>query len=54
MEAGLGSLHLPPHVFWAMTPRELEAALSGAFGAPRRSSAMSRAELSALMDFYPD
>jgi uncharacterized phage protein (TIGR02216 family) len=54
MEAGLGSLRLPPQMFWAMTPRELDAALRGAFGPPRQAGAMSRAELSALMDFYPD
>jgi uncharacterized phage protein (TIGR02216 family) len=32
MEAGLGALRLPPDVFWAMTPRELDASLRGAFG----------------------
>ncbi len=54
MEAGLGGLRLPPQVFWAMTPRELEAALRGAFGAGRQASALSRAELAVLMDSYPD
>ena len=54
MEAGLGSLRLPPHIFWAMTPRELEAALKGAFGAGRQARPMSRGDLSALMNLYPD
>ena len=29
MAAGLGTLRLPPAVFWAMTPKELAAALRG-------------------------
>lgn len=36
-----------------MTPRELEAALNGAFG-PRAANPMSRGELAALMALYPD
>jgi uncharacterized phage protein (TIGR02216 family) len=53
MEAGLGTLRLAPTVFWAMTPRELEAALRGAYGlrAPRP---LSREDLAALMALYPD
>jgi uncharacterized phage protein (TIGR02216 family) len=54
MEAGLGTLRLAPSVFWAMTPRELEAALRGAFGMARARPPMSRGELAALMDAYPD
>jgi uncharacterized phage protein (TIGR02216 family) len=54
MEAGLGTLRLPPPVFWTMTPRELEAALRGAFGAPHGLDPMSRADLAALMAMYPD
>ncbi len=42
------------HVFWAMTPRELEAALRGAFGVTRQAGPMSRADLSALIGAYPD
>jgi uncharacterized phage protein (TIGR02216 family) len=53
MEAGLGTLRLAPPVFWAMTPRELEAALRGAFGM-RSPHAMSRDDLAALMALYPD
>ena len=32
MAAGLGVLRLAPHVFWAMTPREFDAALRGRLG----------------------
>lgn len=53
MAAGLGALRLPPPVFWAMTPRELEAALRGAFGVAAQAP-LSRAELSALMTAFPD
>ena len=52
MEAGLGALRLAPPVFWAMTPRELEAALRGVFGV--RLPLMSRSDLAALMALYPD
>ena len=53
MAAGLGSLRLRPKDFWAMTPRELDAALRGAFGLTS-FGAMSRTDLSALMARYPD
>jgi uncharacterized phage protein (TIGR02216 family) len=53
MAAGLGSLRLAPSVFWAMTPRELEAALRGTFGAVQ-AAAPSRDELAALMAAFPD
>ena len=53
MAAGLGTLRLSPQVFWAMTPRELDAALRGAFGITIPHP-MSRADLSALMTAYPD
>jgi uncharacterized phage protein (TIGR02216 family) len=53
MEAGLGTLRLPPAVFWTMTPRELEAALRGAFGVTQ-ARPLSRADLAALMAAYPD
>ncbi len=54
MEAGLGTLRLAPSVFWAMTPRELEAALRGAYGVTRMPNAMSRGDFAALMALYPD
>lgn len=54
MQAGLGILRLPPSVFWAMTPRELEAALRGAFGMSARHAAPSRSDLAGLMAAFPD
>jgi uncharacterized phage protein (TIGR02216 family) len=53
MAMGLGTLRLTPSVFWAMTPRELEAALRGAFGIAS-AEPLSRADLTALMQLYPD
>ena len=52
MAAGLGLLRLSPAHFWAMTPRELERALS-AFAGPRREPP-GRAALEALMRAFPD
>ena len=52
MAAGLGLLRLSPAAFWAMTPRELERALS-AFRGPRRDPP-GRAALEALMRAFPD
>ena len=52
MSFGLGVLGLAPAVFWAMTPRELDAALRGRLGLP--SLAPSRSALDALMQAYPD
>ncbi|BAQ17994.1 phage tail assembly chaperone [Methyloceanibacter caenitepidi] len=54
MEAGLGSLRLCPRDFWAMTPRELDAALRGAFGSRIAQAPPSRDDLAALMQRYPD
>jgi uncharacterized phage protein (TIGR02216 family) len=53
MAAGLGTLRLAPAVFWAMTPRELDAALRGAFG-EGAAAAPSRDDLAALMAAFPD
>jgi uncharacterized phage protein (TIGR02216 family) len=54
MELGLGVLGLAPAVFWSLTPRELQAALRGKFGAASDEQAPSRSELDALMRRYPD
>jgi uncharacterized phage protein (TIGR02216 family) len=54
MQAGLGLLRLSPETFWAMTLRELDAALRGAFGRHAGKGAMERSALSALMARYPD
>lgn len=53
MAAGLGFLRLPPAVFWAMTPRELSAALnwSAAKSAP---VPLTRDDLEDLSARYPD
>ncbi len=53
MAAGLGFLRLPPAVFWAMTPRELSAALNwrAARSAP---PLLTRDALDDLSARYPD
>lgn len=53
MAAGLGTLRLPPAVFWAMTPKELAAALRPLMPAASNEP-LPRAALSALMHRYPD
>jgi uncharacterized phage protein (TIGR02216 family) len=52
MGLGLGALRLSPSAFWAMTPKELEASLAGAFG--EAVEPMTRRDLGALMARYPD
>jgi uncharacterized phage protein (TIGR02216 family) len=52
MGAGLGLLRLSPAVFWAMTPRELAAALGAVLGPAVVSP--SRSDLAQLMRRYPD
>lgn len=54
MAAGLGVLGLAPAVFWAMTPRELDAALKGRLGGAPARSAPSRGELQLMMQQFPD
>jgi uncharacterized phage protein (TIGR02216 family) len=54
MAAGLGTLRLAPCDFWAMTPRELDAALRGAVGLVASKPGMTRGDLAALMAAYPD
>ena len=52
MAFGFGRLRLSPRDFWAMTPRELAAAVEGVLGpipAP-----LDRGALEALMTRYPD
>lgn len=50
LAAGLGQLRLAPDDFWAMTPRELGAALG--FG-NRKGQTMTRAEFDALRQQCP-
>jgi uncharacterized phage protein (TIGR02216 family) len=54
MRAGLGLLQLAPAEFWAMTPRELDAALHGRLGRLTEPAALSRSEFEALSENYPD
>jgi uncharacterized phage protein (TIGR02216 family) len=49
---GFGVLHLPPAAFWAMTPRELAAAMR-AFGIGVHAPP-GRAEIAAMMERFPD
>jgi uncharacterized phage protein (TIGR02216 family) len=50
---GLGVLGLAPEAFWAMTPRELAAAIKARL--PRQGShPPGRIELSELMQRFPD
>jgi uncharacterized phage protein (TIGR02216 family) len=53
MAAGLGLLGLSPAAFWALTPRELSAALRGRLG-PEPEAPPSACELAELMTRYPD
>lgn len=54
MAFGLGVLKLEPAAFWAMTPRELDAALQGHYGRSRHVEGMPRVALQALLDRFPD
>ena len=53
MAVGLGTLGLAPVAFWAMTPRELDAAVRGRLGGVRQA-ALPRASLDAMMTRFPD
>lgn len=54
MRVGFGRLRLPPDQFWAMTPRELNAAMEGLAGQGPRVATMSRADLAELARQFPD
>ena len=54
MRLGLGVLRLPTDVFWDMTPRELDAALSGMAGGIDDDIPMGSGTLERLMARYPD
>ncbi|MHA1528742.1 MAG: rcc01693 family protein [Alphaproteobacteria bacterium] len=56
MRLGLGTLRLPPEVFWSMTPVELQRALEGAgiLAIGGAGSWMGRAALEGLMARFPD
>jgi uncharacterized phage protein (TIGR02216 family) len=52
MAIGFGRLRLSSGEFWAMTPRELAAAIDGLFGV--RGEPPGRAMLTELMARFPD
>ncbi len=52
MAFGFGRLRLAPGDFWAMTPRELAAAVEGVVGVP--PAPLDRGALAALIARYPD
>ncbi len=54
MAAGLGLLRLSPAHFWAMTPKELEAALRGLIGPTHADAPLPRAALTEMMARFPD
>lgn len=54
MAAGLGLLRLPPQQFWAMTPRELAAALRVVLPDAAHAVPPTRRDLDALIDRFPD
>ena len=54
MAVGFGVLGLAPQVFWAMTPKELEAALRGRFGGAGADGPPGRADVASLMQRFPD
>ncbi|OBZ96021.1 gene transfer agent (GTA) [Pararhizobium polonicum] len=51
MHAGLCLLRLPARDFWAMTPREMQAAMGGL---RPRNAVPDRTGLEALMGAFPD
>jgi uncharacterized phage protein (TIGR02216 family) len=53
MGVGLGVLGLAPDVFWAMTLRELAAAIRGRCG-PGPAAPPSRRDLDAMIARFPD
>jgi uncharacterized phage protein (TIGR02216 family) len=52
MAVGLGQLRLSSRDFWAMTPRELAAAVEGLFGFA--AGPPDRGQLERLMTRFPD
>jgi uncharacterized phage protein (TIGR02216 family) len=55
MALGLGGLQLSPAAFWAMTPRELEAAAAFRFGqAGAATVPLAREDLQSLLQRFPD
>ncbi len=53
MGVGLGSLGIPPDVFWGMTLQELAAAIRGRYGLAL-GTPLSRSDLDIMMQRFPD
>lgn len=53
MQLGLGRLRIPPEQFWAMSPRELSAALAGLLGPSPSRVPLSRREFDGLAQRFP-
>jgi len=53
MEMGLGYLRLPPAQFWAMTPKELETAMSCLSG-DEATRPLTRVHMDDLLLQFPD
>jgi len=54
MQFGLGILHLSSEKFWAMTPRELDAAYRANSGSKGFSGPIERQNFEQLMAQFPD
>jgi uncharacterized phage protein (TIGR02216 family) len=54
MAIGFGLLGLEPRAFWSLTIAELNAAVRGRFGTARQETPLSRRDLAALVQRYPD
>ncbi|MFD2677620.1 phage tail assembly chaperone [Camelimonas lactis] len=54
MAFGLGRLGLAPEAFWAMTPRELAAAMRGTGETGPTPDAPARADFAGLTAAFPD
>jgi uncharacterized phage protein (TIGR02216 family) len=54
MTTGLGRLGLSPRDFWAMTPREFDAAVRGHLGLGPSAAPLASHDLASLMARFPD
>jgi len=54
MQTGLGILGHGPAVFWAMTPKELAAAITALSGETEHQAPLSSTGLNKLMERFPD
>lgn len=54
MAFGLGILRLAPRDFWSLSLPELNAAVAGASGIAWTGEPITKSDLGALMDRFPD